>query len=106
MTQEINKIQINENIETAPDGKIIKSSILINIRTDDTREAVKLYQELKESLNNPTGITRSKMEEAPLCEECGSPMTLRHNGKKNSYFYGCSKFPNCRFTVPQEIPSC
>ncbi len=39
----------------------------------------------------------------PLCPECSSPMT-RHIGREGvrhgKQFWGCSKFPHCRATLP------
>ena len=39
---------------------------------------------------------------APICERCGAPMVKRkatkgaHAGEE---FWGCSKFPKCRYTI-------
>lgn len=36
----------------------------------------------------------------PLCPKCGSPMLLRTS--KFGQFYGCSRYPSCKGTRPQE----
>lgn len=33
-----------------------------------------------------------------LCPNCGSKLVLRRNSKDGSFFYGCSKYPECRYT--------
>ena len=35
------------------------------------------------------------------CPECGSPVNLKEG--KHGLFYGCSKFPKCRFTANFEM---
>lgn len=35
----------------------------------------------------------------PKCLKCNRKMTKRQNRKTKSYFWGCSKFPDCRFTL-------
>ena len=35
-------------------------------------------------------------EHAVTCAECGSPMVLRWTGKFQRWFYGCSRFPECK----------
>ncbi|MDD5626006.1 MAG: topoisomerase DNA-binding C4 zinc finger domain-containing protein [Patescibacteria group bacterium] len=103
MNNDFNKVQINENIEKMADGKIIKSSLMINIRADSVKEATDLFKELKEKLNASTDsldVAKPKpKEEGPICD-CGAEMILRHNGKKNSFFWGCPHYPECRNTVP------
>ena len=32
------------------------------------------------------------------CQKCGAPLVKRHG--KNGSFYGCSNYPNCRYTKP------
>jgi ssDNA-binding Zn-finger/Zn-ribbon topoisomerase 1 len=34
--------------------------------------------------------------EIPRCPKCGSPMRVRHG--RNGYFFGCSKYPQCKGT--------
>jgi ssDNA-binding Zn-finger/Zn-ribbon topoisomerase 1 len=43
------------------------------------------------------GILKTQYEIANnICPRCGKPLVLR-NGK-NGQFYGCSGYPDCRFT--------
>ena len=35
------------------------------------------------------------------CPECGSPVSLKEG--KYGLFYGCSKFPKCKFTANFEL---
>lgn len=109
VNNDYNKIQINTTIDKDSKGNIIRQSLMLNIRTDNCEEAVTLYGELKNKLNG--NITAVKVENqktdenVPICDECGEKMILKKNGKKGNYFWGCSGFPNCRFTMPHEINS-
>jgi hypothetical protein len=102
-----NKVQVNETIEKASDGTLIKRSLMLNIRADSVEEATELYRELKKRLNSKveTPKKKAKKEEAknPVCE-CGAPMVLRMNGKGEK-FWGCSAFPICRKTKPYQEQS-
>ena len=111
---EFNKVQLNESREIV-DGKVIRSSILINVRCDDPNELIRLYQEVKTKLNgkekeeNPDGKQKG---EVPYCD-CGLPMALRQNKRKNTRFFSCQKWTpkggGCGMTLPypyekKEIP--
>jgi restriction system protein len=39
---------------------------------------------------------------AVRCEQCGSELVIRHNRSTRQAFYGCSRYPMCRFTRPME----
>lgn len=41
-------------------------------------------------------INKSEIDEIPLCPECGGVLSKR-KGKRGD-FYGCSNYPNCRYT--------
>ena len=84
---DFNKVQINETIEKDTTGKVKRTSLMINIRSNKIDEAEELYRQLTAKLNQGNS--------GPSCE-CGSPMVLRQ-GKKGA-FYGCSAFPQCRKT--------
>lgn len=100
MNKILNKVQINETIETDAEGNIFKKGMMINIRADNVNEAAQLYRQLKAALNGQN--TQSKNTTAPTCE-CGSLMLLR-NGS-NGQFYGCASYPKCRNTKEvQEVP--
>jgi len=85
---EFNKVQINETIEKDSNGKVLRKSLMINIRSNDVSEAGELYCQLKGKLNGGNN-------NVPTCE-CGQPMVLRKGPKGD--FYGCSAFPKCRKT--------
>jgi restriction system protein len=40
---------------------------------------------------------------AVRCEQCGSDLVIRHNRSTGQAFYGCSRYPSCRFTRPMEV---
>lgn len=74
--------------------KTIKSSKAINI-TEETRDDV---YNLLLRINGikPTIIPKKYEENKNLCPRCDNEIVLRTG--KNGEFYGCSKFPNCRYT--------
>lgn len=57
---------------------------------------------------SPTSLSSAKSIPNGICPKCGAPMVLRtaqrgsHAGQQ---FWGCSRFPGCRATVPLEKES-
>ena len=47
---EFNKVQINATVDKAPNGRVLKKSLMINIRCNDTQEAAQLYRQLTAEL--------------------------------------------------------
>ena len=107
-----NRIQINFSQDKTADGKVIKQSIMLNIREESVQKAYTLYQELmrrieggKETVEKPKKKSKKEEEvkkepegiETPTCE-CGNPMVLK-SGKWGS-FWSCSTYPLCRLTKP------
>jgi restriction system protein len=39
------------------------------------------------------------------CEQCGGELVIRQNRSTKRPFYGCSRYPGCRFTRPMEAQS-
>jgi HJR/Mrr/RecB family endonuclease len=37
------------------------------------------------------------------CKQCGSDLVIRKNRSTKQTFYGCSRYPSCRFTRPMEV---
>ena len=35
---------------------------------------------------------------AQSCPECGAVMVIRKNKQDESFFLGCNRYPNCRYT--------
>ncbi|MCM1282024.1 MAG: exonuclease domain-containing protein [Muribaculaceae bacterium] len=58
----------------------------------------RMNQKVFECLGRELLPQRRKQSGIRLCERCGSPMKKR-NGKYGE-FWGCSTFPQCRFTMP------
>jgi len=103
VSNDYNKIQINKTIDKNMQGEITHQSIMLNIRAESTEEAVTLYKELKDRLNGnitATKITQKEINtENHVCDKCGKQMMIRKS-KKGESFWGCSGYPNCRFTLP------
>lgn len=111
---EFAKIQINETTDKTPDGKILRNSLMINVREDSVQKAVRMYRDLKRKLEskeenpkNPErktkGAERGKKSveaksEIPNCPKCNSLMILRANGKTGENFWSCVQFPLCNGT--------
>jgi len=41
-------------------------------------------------------------EKTVYCPSCGSKMIKRKNKWKDTYWYGCSDFPNCRSVIQEK----
>jgi len=108
-----NKIQINYSVKRSADDRVVERSTMVNIRCDSTEESVRLYNELKSSLNGeltPHGVDDKLVESAKeadnpfeyftsssdVCPRCGGELKERRSKTGNS-FMGCSNYPNCRF---------
>ncbi len=66
--------------------------------THGYREIVaQVDQRLDEELGRLSAITLDKLP-SQACPECGSP--LRKRKGKNGLFWGCSSYPTCHFTAP------
>ena len=48
-------------------------------------------------------VTEQKQSGNPICRECDIPMTLRTNRMNREDFWGCMRFPCCKFTLPLEM---
>jgi len=118
------KVQINTSIRTNAAGEVTERSTLLNVRTDEVQEAVRLFAQLKSLIagqdqieavpTKPAELTANDLfpdeekpvtynwpleggEPAPQCPDCGAKMVKR-NGKNGS-FWGCSNFrKGCRGT--------
>lgn len=58
----------------------------------DCRMTQKVFECLKEEIENPSDAAKAVKK----CPHCGSVLRLR-NGKLGE-FYGCSSYPDCRYT--------
>lgn len=67
----------------------------------------------KESWTVPSGTTDylAQSEESyekgvaaeaarPRCKKCGAKMIKRENSRTGEWFWGCSKYPKCTYTLP------
>ena len=103
VSNDYNKIQINKTIDKNTQGEITHQSVMLNIRAESTEEAVTLYKELTDRLNGnitPAKVIQKEINaENHVCDKCGKPMKIR-TSKKGETFWGCSGYPNCRFTLP------
>ncbi|MFO7820537.1 MAG: type I DNA topoisomerase [Lentisphaeria bacterium] len=70
------------------------------------KDQISKYDELAAELDLQTESSRGKnsgstgTKTGEKCPECGGELLLRHS--KRGPFYGCSKFPKCRFTKAAE----
>lgn len=115
---EYNKIQINVTEDRDPEGKLLKKSMMLNIRTNDPEEAVNLYNDLKGKLNGngqkkelekvPVKARSQKTEErVPVCPSHKLPMLLKENRMKGNLFWGCERWlphnKGCNVTLPYGV---
>lgn len=101
-TTEYEKQQHIENIKTARHKTKEKTADTIvsesSINTSNTNEAVPNYEQVENTAQeNATNQNISR-----ICPRCGADLVLRtakkgeHSGEQ---FYGCSRFPKCRYTT-------
>ncbi len=102
-----NPVQLNETVERANDGTILRTNLMLNIRSESPEEAVSLYREVKEMLNGKFEQNESisiKRSEAPICPSCKIQMQLKSNSKNGNKFFGCPnwkpKGKGCNQTIP------
>lgn len=80
----------------------LNSNTGINITTEQMQNIAARLAQIKENPqvtkgDHVQGILKTQYEIANnICPRCGKPLVLR-NGK-NGQFYGCSGYPDCRFT--------
>ena len=73
-----------------------KGKITLKIHPETKQKSFACSNELCEWDGGKTRIDLSDLEKIEICPDCGGILTLK-SGKKGN-FYGCSNFPNCRFT--------
>ncbi len=103
-----NPIQINYTIRRNANGEVTERSTMVNVRTESSDEAIKLYNELKAQLNGELSGTPHTTEDnsgssvqlfndkSDTCPKCGSDLKLRKG--RSGEFWGCSNYPSCRYT--------
>lgn len=75
------------NLAKSNNVKLINRTQLMNLILKMNPEAVP----------DPKQITAAKTTNQPRCQRCGRPIVLRHGPKRA--FYGCSGYPQCRYTT-------
>ena len=65
------------------------------------------YDQLEGKTANAAAVhlKRASTSHVPVCPRCGAPMVLRtgqSGPRKGQRFWGCSSFPDCRFTKKME----
>lgn len=108
--ESINKLQINSTIDTDESGRIIKKSLMLNIRCDEIDDCVSSFASLCAKLggnaNNfaPAEITVARLplggNEASTesCPKCGRRLVTRRSDR--GVFLGCSGYPSCKHVSP------
>ena len=72
-------------------------------RTDYTARYEEMLKNAAPAPAQPPAEPTKETEPERICKRCGSSMVLRTAGKganAGSQFFGCSKFPKCRYTEP------
>ena len=101
-----NRVQLNFSQESDTEGNVYKRSLLLNIRSDDVQEAVELYTDLKNRLEQlDNGATEAMGKDkntingkAPKCD-CGRTMIKRVG--RFGPFWSCA-YPICKNTKSVE----
>jgi len=73
----------------------------LTIRTNDKDELLQLRMELKIALSGNTGTVSHSLTAGDTCPNCGGTLQLKEGTKEGKAyrFFGCSGYPNCRFTA-------
>lgn len=111
---EFNRVQINLTEDRDAAGKLLKQGLMINIRTNETEEAVRLYKDLRKQLsdqNEPASPEHApeqhKEDCTPICPSHSVPMRIRENRSKGTRFWGCEHWKlggrGCNMTLPIEV---
>ncbi|MEP6694277.1 MAG: restriction endonuclease [Chloroflexota bacterium] len=50
----------------------------------------------------PPALPSAQVNATVPCAQCGSEMLVRRNRSSGQPFYGCSRYPGCRYTRPME----
>lgn len=82
--------QMEENLDEVADGKKQWVGVLKEFYEPFARNLKQKYQEIEKHIEE----TNEK------CPECGAGLNIKFG--RYGKFYGCSKFPTCRFTRPIE----
>ena len=73
----------------------------------DSSQIEDIYNKLMEYKNNPIVSKKEHIEEIKkmksdidnnICPRCGAKLILRASKTNNNQFWGCSNYPNCKFT--------
>jgi restriction system protein len=71
---------------------------------DANRIVVSPSSALSASAADAPPLLIAKVSPAAIrCEQCGSELVIRQNRSTGQTFYGCSRYPSCRFTRPMEV---
>jgi restriction system protein len=100
------KVQLNLNVRRDGEGKVIESSMLINIRSYTTDEALALYKTIKgqvlqlhkDDVEPGTPDVSIGSKKCPKCEGKLVKRLARNGDSAGSSFWGCASYPKCRFT--------
>lgn len=93
-------VQISEMHEFDSNNKIVKRSILLNIKELSAERATEILKELRERIigtNEISAPEKTETPKQPLMCTCGNVMILRKG--RNGYFFGCNSYPECRQTM-------
>jgi four helix bundle suffix protein len=92
----------SENDETMANALLILIARVINMLNHQMEKQGETFKEeggFREKLTSLRVEARAKQESAPVCPDCGKPMTRRtaKSGKNaGKVFWGCTGFPDCK----------
>lgn len=104
-----NRIHINFSTERASDGSIIRSSLMVNINTEEVGTALELYHDLKKRLEHDNNVIEKsgngQINPFPVCPDHKIKMIMRTRHSDNSLFFGCPLYASrgCKRTKQYPI---
>ena len=104
-------VQLNETINTSPEGRILSKSLMINLRNSSASSVWKTYLELKgfikgnlEKEDKNNSLEKERKDNPNTCPKCGSLLVEKAGiSKKNGksyHFWSCPNWPICSYTEP------
>lgn len=85
----------------------MKNELNITVRGEDKEKVIADLMEMRtkyegnvSNIEEPSVKKSNVSEDGGKCPECKSRLTKRYSAKNDGHFYGCSSYPECKFSKP------
>ena len=90
--------ELEQMLDEVSIGKLTLDSVLRQQGYFLAETLEELFKTNKSLIQSKTNAAENN-EKNHRCEKCRNPLVRRKNHQKESYFWGCSKYPACKFTA-------